>query len=117
MEILDSQKPVLLTVLMAYLVDRTNIEVLGGLSDFAIRELNDIRVFTESLIHDISLRGSSKRLVYLANYSLSPAELLNAGLIDIMKDAHSTLQRYAADPEKGLLMLKALYFLKKHFMQ
>ncbi|HEY4497314.1 MAG TPA: hypothetical protein VJC20_00955 [Candidatus Paceibacterota bacterium] len=117
MEILDSQKPALLNALMKYLFDRTDLEVLDGLSEFTLHELNDIRVIVSALINDMALHGKSERLVYLARYNLSQAELLNAGLIDLMKDGHSTLQRYAADPEKGMLMLKALFFLKKRFMQ
>ena len=120
MEILDSEKPTLLKILRRELILGTEREVNAELSNHALYELEQIRVMTARLINDVRLSGKSRRLVYLAEYNIAQAELLNMGMIDLMENPFVDLNRYshesmADEPGKGMLMIKARYFLKKHF--
>lgn len=122
MLIQDSEKPALLRTLQRVLVHETDREVNGELSEHALWELEQIRTITARLIDEGRRTGSSERLIFLADYNLSQAELLNMGLVDLMRDPFHDLNRYAhsgmgIEPGKGMLMVKAMHFLRKKFSQ
>lgn len=117
MEVLDTEKASLLSALKMYLAQQTDQEVFGNLSDRAITEVNQLRIFTARLIGEMRAPTENPKLVHMAAYDLSEAELLNIGLVDLIPSAYTRLWGWANNPDKGLLMLKAVYFLKQRFSQ